>query len=139
MSPDRVTDIIEFLYARTTSNAAELAVIAKHPSANPYRVEKQVVGGVRHGGMLVCGAHPWLYARKVSELQVETNTEGFETVSWREPNTWRMKSDGSGIEPHSEGKHHRVIRRIRGALSDESIWDRLTGSWKHGFEPDEGA
>jgi hypothetical protein len=135
MSPERVAEFIEFLYTRTTSNAAELAAIAKHPATNPYRAQMNVVGGVRHSDMLVCGAHPWLYARKVSELQVEMNTEGFETVSWREPNTWRMKPDESGLEVNSEGEPDRTTRRIQGPLSDELIWDRQSDSWATGFQP----
>ena len=79
-SPERVSDLMEQLYALNTSNLGELAAYAKKPKSNPYRVTTID----NHTDMLVCGHHPWLYGRKVSDFTVVRDSAGFECASWRD-------------------------------------------------------
>ena len=81
----RVTDIVEQLYALHTSNVQELAAYARYPKRNMYRVQYD-------SGRLSCGSNPWLYARIVEDFTVTVNSEGYETVSWREPDRWSLNS-----------------------------------------------
>jgi hypothetical protein len=128
-SPARVTDFMEQFYALHNSNVAELAALAKHPKDNPYPVSTES----NHADMLLCGAHPWLYARKVSELTVRKLDSGYEHVSWVEPDRYGMKPDKSGVELAHKGKPDSVTRMVRGALSTEMVWDRSTAKRKAEF------
>jgi hypothetical protein len=125
-SSERVGATMEQLYALWSSNLRELAAYAKTPNANPYRVTSVD----NHADMLVCGAHPWLYGRKVSDFKVAVNPSGFETASWREPDRYRMKPDQTGIELAQRGLLSSVVRIVRGPLSQESVWDRAVGRRK---------
>jgi hypothetical protein len=128
-SPQRVSDVMEQLYALRSSNLTELASYAKNPKTNPYR--PQTVDN--HADMLTCGHHPWLYARKVSDFNVKVGPRGLETATWREPNRYRMKADGSGIELAHEGTESSTARIIRGPLSNEGVWDSAAGRRKSKF------
>ncbi len=70
----RVADIVEFLYSNASSSVDELAYYAKKPSNNPCRAD------IRNGG-IHCGHNPFLYARKVSDLRVDTTDDGREKIS----------------------------------------------------------
>jgi len=133
---ERVATFVEFLYARATSNVRELASYAKKPKNNPYRAKVgEVINDVPHGGRIHCGAHPWLYARQVSELEVEADPKaGLEIVSWREPDQLKWKADRRGVEVAQKGATFTHRRQITGPLSDEEIRDRKTQKWKKGFK-----
>ncbi len=132
MSSERVADIVEVSYARSNSNLSELAAYAKRRSANPYPAREGIEEfGVRQGDRIICGAHPWLYARKVDELSVTVDAEsGFEQISWVEPNAYRLKDDQSGIEVGRLGRDVSITRQRTGSVSDQLIWDRERGTWK---------
>ena len=130
-SPDRVRDIVEQLYALSISNVEELAALARRPKNNPYPARAES----NHADMLVCGSHPWLYARKVSDLKVERTEAGFERVSWIEPDRYRLRSDESGIELAQKGRADVITRVIQGPLTREGVWDRIAGRRKPDFRP----
>ncbi len=135
-SDERVSDFVEFLYARATSNVRELASYAKKRMDNPYRAKVgEVINDVPHGGRIHCGAHPSLYARHVSALEVQVDPKtGLEVVSWREPDHMKWTTDHRGFEVAQEGATVKHSRQITGPLSDEEIWDRTTQTWKKGFK-----
>lgn len=135
-SDERVADFVEFLYARATSNVRELASYAKKRKNNPYPAKVgDVINDVPHGGRIHCGAHPWLYARQVSDLEVDVEKKtGLEIVSWREPDQMKWKADRRSVEVAQEGATVKHTRQITGPLSDEEIWDRKTRKWKNGFK-----
>ena len=128
-SPARVSDVVQNLYDLSGSNLDELASIARNPKNNPYKVKAVD----NHADMLAVGAHPWLYARKVSKFSVHRLPSGFETASWLEPNRCRMRADGREIEIAHVGVTHTITRAVNGILSQEAVWDRLAGRRKPQF------
>lgn len=138
MTPRQVAETVELLYARATSTLAEVAAYAKHPKTNPYRAKALEINGLVQGDHFVCGHHPWLYARKVSDLVVAKDpTTGLESINWKEPDTYRLKDDESGIEVAAEGRRDSFMRQVSGPVLDDLIWDGGTKTWKDGFsDPD---
>jgi hypothetical protein len=130
-----VAELVEFLYAQVTSTASELAEYARNPKRNPYRANiGLMINEVPHGDRITCGAHPWLYARKVTDLTITRDeTTGLETVAWKEPRTFRWNAARTGIEEAQAGREARVTRRVTGSLSVEPIWDREAGALKPTF------
>jgi hypothetical protein len=126
-SPNRVSDVLEQLYALSISNVEELAAWAKSPKNNPYPAKTED----NHADVLVCGSHPWLYARKVSKLTVIRLDSGYERVSWVETDRYRMKADRSGVELAHRGQPDSVTRVVRGILSTENVWDRGSKTMRH--------
>jgi len=124
----RVMRFVEWHYAVAISTVTELASYAARPSRNPYRAREV-------DGRISCGHHPWLEARIVADLVVETNEDLFEIVSWKEPDRWRLDEQAGRPVRVAEGARRTVKRRLRGALSSEHIWDRSAGSFKPGWEP----
>ena len=129
-SQDRVKVCVEWLYALSSSTVAELVRYAGRPSRNPYRAKTE-------GEWIWCGHHPWLEARIVTDLAVETGEDLFEAVSWVEPDRWRLDEDSGRVVRVAKGRRHSIVRRLRGSLSNEQIWDRLTGGFKPGWGPGE--
>jgi hypothetical protein len=122
---DTVARHVENLYALATSTVQELADYAKRPSRNPYRSRWDAP-------YISCGAHPFLIARKVSGLKIVRGADGFEEVSWTEPDRWRLNEAGH-LEKSAEGVSRKTKRRLTGALSDMPIWDRAAGRFKPGW------
>lgn len=83
----RVSDLVETLYALNNSTLSELASYARRPTDNPYPAR-------RESGRIICGHHPWLEARRVSEFKVALNEgTGLEVISWKEPCDTRPAPD----------------------------------------------
>lgn len=111
-----VKEMTEWLYALHTSSAIELAEYAKHPDSMPYRAEFDSFNGVPHSDQMHCGHQPWIYARYVSDLKIGENDAGMETLSWRNPDSYRLAEDGSGPEVAWEGRPESYTRTVRGSL-----------------------
>ena len=126
---DTVKRHVECLYALATSTAQELAAYAKRPSDSPYRARWD-------SPFISCGHNPFLVARRVSELKVVREGDGFEAISWREPDRWRINEEGHP-EKSAEGQTYFTKRRIRGPLSSVPIWDRGAGRFVSGWGPGE--
>jgi len=86
-----VSAIVELLYALQGASVEELAAYALKPTSNPYRV-------VNYGSGFICGHNPWLYARRVDKLKLQTAAgTGVQTISWIERPVYRLaKSRKSG-------------------------------------------
>ena len=131
----KVREIVEFMYLHATANVAELAACATQPKSNPYRAMREVVpDGVARVESISCGAHPMLYARKVSDFKVSVSKEtGIETMSWREPTPYRFFTDPLRVE-HLEKRPIRThTRQVTGRLRNDHIWNRQTAKWFDGF------
>ncbi len=122
----RVADIVEFLYSNATVNISELAYYAKKPSNNPYRAN------IRNGKIL-CGHNPFLYARRVSDLEIKIGSDGRESISWMEPPTYELKDNK--VQMVKEPFPGAFTRRISGPVSHEGIWDRMNSKFKKGWGP----
>ncbi|MFP6888323.1 MAG: hypothetical protein VCF07_00995, partial [Nitrospinota bacterium] len=51
---------------------------------NPYPAEFNKIKGVTWEGQIICGHNPYIYARLVEGLKVETDREGNENLKWNE-------------------------------------------------------
>ena len=129
-SRDRVADVVEFLYALTTSSPTELAAYARNRSNNPYQAELQ------NFGRISCGANPFLYARPVSDLTIDKSDDRLETICWREPPVFEIGPD-SFARTVRDGTTKKMQRRLTGPLSTLPIWDRALGRFKQGWGPGE--
>jgi hypothetical protein len=80
---EEVAEIIQLLYAHFSYTVEELAHFTEDPSANPYKsqISETAPGYYR----ILCGHHPWLEARRVKDLSVESSDDNLrETVRWKE-------------------------------------------------------
>lgn len=126
-SSERVAPLVEQLYAERTSTLAERAAYAKRPSNNPYPARKDF------NGHILCGAHPWLYARVVEALKIQTEAgTGVETATWVEPPIY--KSGEYGPVQIRDRLRGRFERRVTGPVSHANVWDRDKGVWREGWE-----
>ena len=124
----RVADIVEFLYSNANSPVDELSCYAKKASNNPYRAD------IRNG-RIHCGHNPFLYARKVSDLKVDTTNDGREKISWKEPPKYKFVN--GKIEKVRDPWPDQFTRQIRGPVSHKIIWDRRNSKFIDGWGPGE--
>ena len=115
-----VAELVEFLYARNSSSASDMAYIANHQKQKPFTAERtQIINDVPHGERIICGHNPWIYARKVKNLKI-TEEDGFEVVTWQEPDNYYWKNKQRmeiGIEVKVDEK--RLKRSTEHSLSRE--------------------
>lgn len=81
MSSERVRDIVELLYHRDASLAEKVAWRLRKGN-QPYPAEFPIIQGARWSGQVMCGANPWLLARRVDGLIIDVDTEGKQTAKW---------------------------------------------------------
>ncbi len=63
-------------------------------------------------GGFCCGANPWLLARIVSELKIESNdNDNFEIISWREPPIYKWNDKNKDIPVIAKNGIIRTIER----------------------------
>jgi hypothetical protein len=80
-APQRVREIVELLYHRESSLTETVAWrLLKQAQAHP--AEFLIIEGMRCTGQIICGHNPWLFARLVDNLIINTNADGNETASW---------------------------------------------------------
>lgn len=132
-SPQKVKEIAEWLYAGHTSSCAEFAEYAKHPKAKPYSAEFDSINGVPHADQIHCGHHPFMYARLVRDLEITEDEQGFERLTWINPDSYRLAANGSGPEIAREGRRDSCRRTRQGRLSSEPTYDRMVGARKPEF------
>ncbi len=104
-----VSAIVELLYALRGASVEELAAYARKPKSNPYRAPQDGTG-------FVCGHNPWLYARLVDTLKVETDAgTGLQTVSWIERPRYQLaKTRGDGaprVEKAARARADQIQRK----------------------------
>ena len=119
-----VVRLVEFLYARATSSLAEMADYARSRQNMPYKATDTVgIYGVPHGERIFCGHNPWLYARKVSDLEVTVDEQAdLETLEWTEPPTFRWKIEHRELDTVIAGERKRLAR-CRGPVSRDFTRD----------------
>lgn len=128
-SSKRIIDLVEFLYNFKTSNLGELAAYTKNRKNIPYKAE------VDFNGRIICGSHPFLYARLVQNIKVSVDLNSdIETISWETFPTY--KPADSGPEKVSDSKKEGFKRIITGPLSFDSLWDRKVGKIKDQYKKD---
>ncbi len=73
----------------------------------------------------------------MTKLTVSVTANGFESVDWKEPDRFRFDEDVGRVVKVHEGRERSIVRRLRGPLSSETIWDRSAGRFKPGWGPNE--
>jgi hypothetical protein len=118
-----VAEIVEHIYSHHNYHPSELFDVIKSPKSNPYRATTgDIINGVPHGERIMCGDHPWLYARKVSNLRIIVDKEsGFEVISWKEPANFKWKNKDKlevevGRPPIEQSYRRTVIGRLNNNL-----------------------
>jgi len=82
-SSERVRQIVELLYHREASLSEKVAWRLSRKN-QPYPADFETIDGVRWEGQIICGHNPWLLARQVDNLTIETDAQGQESASWRD-------------------------------------------------------
>ncbi len=81
-SAERVREYVELLYVNSIFSLPERIAYARGKSFNPYPAKFASHRGVPCYDPVICGHNPWLEARKVDNLRVDTS-EG-DSVKWSE-------------------------------------------------------
>jgi hypothetical protein len=96
LSAKRVRDIVELLYANEYYSLRERMACAANREKNPYPGVFGSVDGVQWQGQITCGHNPFLFARRVDDLQLVHDESGLEQATWKErprPNLAWTRSD----------------------------------------------
>lgn len=71
-------NIIEQMYVDFTCSFHERLRYAKNKKSCPYKAELQ------QGEIIICGHNPWLEARLVKNVQINSDKDGNEKLMWQE-------------------------------------------------------
>ena len=82
ISSQTVQRLMERIYAYECYDEAELLECARDPGHNPYRAVSEVVDGYRF--LVTCGDNPYLRARYVSDLNLQSDEDGVRRLAWVE-------------------------------------------------------
>jgi len=119
-----IADYLENLYLSISCTAEEMAYYANRRKRIPYKATTPVmINGIPHGGRMICGYNPWLHARIVSDLKIESDDErDCEVIRWREPPVFQWKDENRlNIEVQTEGRNKQMVRRQTVLLSLKDI------------------
>ena len=81
ISADRVREIVELLYHRRALVSEKVAWRLRK-AKQQYPAEFMILEGAKWRGEIRCGHNPWLLARLVDDLIIETDRSGKETATW---------------------------------------------------------
>jgi hypothetical protein len=90
--PERVREIVELLYYREAS-LSEKATWRLRERRHPYPAEFTRLHGAKWEGEIICGHNPWLHARLVDNLIIQTDDYGKETASWTDRHSRREMAE----------------------------------------------
>jgi hypothetical protein len=96
LSASKVSELVEFLYLTEYYTVSEKMAIAQRKRDNPYPARVKTVGGALVG----CGHNPFLVARLVDDLTVESDALGRDmAVKWKTRNgrTERVALQNGGL------------------------------------------
>lgn len=91
LSQSRVKDLVQFLYLTEYYTVSEKIAVAVRKKYNPPCTVEEI--GTRHEPVISCGHHPFLLARLVNDLTVESDPNGGDmAVTWKARPSGRHKS-----------------------------------------------
>jgi len=127
LSSERVTGIVELLYAQATYTLDELAAYAKRATRHPYRAQRDL------NGRIDCGHNPWMHAEHVDQLKITRHPNtGIETITWTSQPLYKRGDDGPELA--RAGRVRTFTRFITGPPSHDLRWDRERGAFRRGFD-----
>jgi hypothetical protein len=112
--PDnKIAEIVELLYLRSMCSAFDMAYYANRRKEMLFKVQQR-------DGYIICDSNPyWLYARRVTNLQIQVDKEkGKEILSWIEPPTFKFKD--YEIDEIIEGESRYWERKYFSPLSKDT-------------------
>lgn len=110
---ERVAEIVEWIYLHATSSAKDVVYFTNRHKADGY-----YQAAIYNGSRIVCGHHPYLEARLVSNLRCTVDKEGgMETLSWREPDRYEFSPTAGRFEKVFKGECRTLKRHAA-----ESVW-----------------
>lgn len=115
LSKEKITELVEYIYAFHAYSLSELAYYAKQPKDNPYKAQWEN----KH---CYCGHNPSLHANYIHELVVIENPDSeLETIEWVLPALY--ETDPQTLERNlvRDELKQSVTRTITGPLSDREI------------------
>lgn len=98
LPPERVRQIVELLYHQNALLREKVAWRLLRRK-QPYAAEFQILEGTQWRYDITCGHNPWLHARLVDNLRIETDAEDNETAVW--------------TDRHNLPEVRKMIRRIQ--------------------------
>jgi hypothetical protein len=120
---DFVLNLVEVLYSISNSNLKEIGICAKDKAHNPYKSKYDFNGNI------TCGANPFIMARKVKNIEITTNSQDKEVISWTSYTQYRCDESSNIIKIREE--INQVYTRIKtGRLSFEPLWNMEKGRFK---------
>jgi len=115
LSREKITEIVECIYALHVYSASEMAYYAKRPKDNPYRAKWE-------GNCCYCGHNPFLLANYVHDLVVTEDPQtGLETIEWILPAYYKLDTDTLERKLVRRELKESVTRTITGPLSNREI------------------
>ncbi len=82
----RVAELVTLLYANVCGSLSERISQAtvRDDAERPYRARAVAPDGKEREAHFICGGNPFLYARRVERVAVETGDDGGERLRWSE-------------------------------------------------------
>lgn len=116
-----VAEFMELLYLRATGDASAMAYYANRPRKMIVRAQyPQLINEVPHGDRILCGHNPWLYGRRVTNLEISRDGED-EVLKWQEPPIFRWKAESlTEIETPEAGELKEWRRPANRPLSEDA-------------------
>ena len=93
LSPDKISEMIEMIYANEYYSLEERVAFAKNKKMNPYKTTYDTFNGIPWHGRLFCGHNPCLVARLVDNLYVKKDSSGNEVLDWEDRKKPEFKLD----------------------------------------------
>lgn len=84
LGAERVRELVELLYIQSGASLDEKLSWAVDRNRNPYPAKFGSLQGAPWQGEIECGHNPWLFARLVDDLWVETGEDGIQEAHWSE-------------------------------------------------------
>jgi hypothetical protein len=94
LSPDTVRGYVELLYLSQCSSLSDRVAYARSRKAVPFPAKFMDIEGVPWHVAIHCGDNPFLLARRVDDLIVNTDAEGKQGATWKERQINRYVSEG---------------------------------------------
>lgn len=81
-----IKEYVEHFYEMTVSPLSEIAYFANRKRKRPYKAKCDIINNIPHEFMITCGHNPHIYARQVSEFNIQIDeTKEVEIIKWKEP------------------------------------------------------
>ena len=96
-SPERVRELVEFIYVHSWFSFKERLAYAKNKKGNICPATFNSIEGVPFTGQITCGFNPFLYARLVEGIHIKDDGSPEGKLEWRESSQQEVKRIAAAI------------------------------------------